>query len=126
MRSVVVAVLKVYRLVVSPFYAQTCRYYPSCAAYALGGVQTHGVVRGGWLAVRRLSRCHPWTPGGVDLVPERSAYRWWGLADGTDGEPESAIAEPDPIHSARPTCASTPPVGHGVISTSDHPALRGA
>jgi len=66
---VVVLLLRVYRLLVSPMYGDTCRFYPSCSAYALEAVDRHGVLRGGWLAVRRLLRCHPWNPGGVDLVP---------------------------------------------------------
>lgn len=54
---------------VSPWLGQVCRFYPSCAEYAVEAVHRHGVVRGGWLAGRRLARCHPWNPGGVDHVP---------------------------------------------------------
>jgi uncharacterized protein len=85
--SLLVALLKAYRVLISPLYGQVCRYYPSCSAYALGAIETHGAVKGCWLALRRLGRCHPWTPGGVDLVPARSAYRWWGRAAGVDGSP---------------------------------------
>ena len=63
--------LWVYRRLVSPLLPRSCRYYPSCSAYAEQAVRTHGVVGGSWLAVRRLGRCHPWTPGGVDHVPPR-------------------------------------------------------
>jgi len=63
--------LWVYRRLVSPLLPRSCRYYPSCSAYAEQAVRTHGVVRGSWLAIRRLGRCHPWTPGGVDHVPPR-------------------------------------------------------
>jgi hypothetical protein len=66
---VIVGLLHVYRGVVSPWYGPTCRFYPSCSEYALVAVGRHGVLRGGWLATRRLLRCHPWNPGGVDLVP---------------------------------------------------------
>jgi len=62
-------VLRGYRAVISPLYGQVCRYYPSCSAYALEAVETHGAARGGWLAARRLGRCHPWAVGGVDPVP---------------------------------------------------------
>ena len=74
-RRLVVLLLRAYRVVVSPLYGPTCRFYPSCSEYALVAVERHGVVRGGWLAVRRLLRCHPWNPGGVDPVPslERSS-----------------------------------------------------
>ena len=67
--AAVVLALRAYRLLVSPLYGDTCRFYPSCSAYALEAVERHGVMRGGWLAVRRLARCHPWNPGGVDHVP---------------------------------------------------------
>jgi uncharacterized protein len=58
-----------YQRVISPWTPPTCRYYPSCSHYALTAIQVHGVLRGGWLALRRLGRCHPWTAGGVDHVP---------------------------------------------------------
>jgi uncharacterized protein len=67
----VVALLRLWQLVVSPLYGPTCRFYPSCSNYALEAVDRHGLVRGGWLTVRRLGRCHPWNPGGVDPVPTR-------------------------------------------------------
>lgn len=69
MKTVLVLLLKGYRLVVSPLYGQVCRYHPSCSAYALESVETHGALLGSWYAVRRLARCHPWTPGGYDPVP---------------------------------------------------------
>lgn len=98
-KKLIVAVLKLYRLIVSSQYGQTCRYYPSCSAYALGAVETHGAVRGSWLALRRLGRCHPWCEGGVDLVPTTQNYLWWGRAAGTDGEdePEPEITRAEPI-----------------------------
>jgi len=70
-KHVLVALLKAYRLLISPLYGQVCRYHPSCSAYALGAVETHGSVRGTWLTARRLVRCHPWAAGGYDPVPPR-------------------------------------------------------
>ena len=58
-----------YRKFVSPLLGPRCRFYPSCSAYALEAVQVHGAGRGSWLAVRRLSRCHPFHAGGLDPVP---------------------------------------------------------
>jgi uncharacterized protein len=68
---VLVVLLTGYRRFVSPMLGQRCRFYPSCSAYALEAVQVHGALRGSWLAVRRLSRCHPFHPGGLDPVPRR-------------------------------------------------------
>ena len=58
-----------YQRFVSPMRPPTCRYYPSCSAYAVTALRRFGPVKGTWLAVKRLLRCHPWTPGGVDHVP---------------------------------------------------------
>lgn len=68
-RLLLVALVRAYQLLVSPLLGPTCRFYPSCSAYALEAVTVHGAVRGTYLAARRLARCHPWNPGGVDLVP---------------------------------------------------------
>lgn len=73
MTRLLVALLRAYRFAISPLYGQVCRYYPSCSAYALEAVERHGGFRGGCLALRRLLRCHPWSAGGVDHVPEGNA-----------------------------------------------------
>ncbi len=77
-RLLLIAVLRAYRLVVSPLYGQVCRYHPSCSAYALEAVTVHGSVRGSWLAVRRLIRCHPWSRGGYDPVPRAPQHQTQG------------------------------------------------
>jgi len=69
MRAAAVGLIRAYQLVISPLLPAACRFYPSCSHYAATAVQEHGVVRGSWLALSRLARCHPWHPGGVDFVP---------------------------------------------------------
>jgi putative membrane protein insertion efficiency factor len=70
MRQLVHLILRAYQLLISPLLGNHCRFYPSCSQYAIDAVDAHGVLRGSWLAVRRLSRCHPWHPGGFDPVPD--------------------------------------------------------
>jgi putative membrane protein insertion efficiency factor len=70
-----IVLFRVWQLIVSPTYGDVCRFYPSCSAYGVEAVRAHGAVRGGWLAVRRIGRCHPWNPGGVDPVPGAGGRR---------------------------------------------------
>ena len=69
------ALVLAYRCSLSPLLGPRCRFYPSCSEYALAAIDEHGAVRGAWLALRRIGRCHPWHPGGYDPVPARSARR---------------------------------------------------
>jgi uncharacterized protein len=69
MRALLLAVIAVYRRAVSPFLPPACRFYPSCSTYAAEAVRRHGALRGSYLSVKRLARCHPLCEGGVDLVP---------------------------------------------------------
>lgn len=87
----VVWTVRGYQRLVSPMRPPTCRYYPSCSAYAVTALERYGLVRGGWMAGRRLLRCHPWTPGGVDHVP---------LRDPATGAPVPGTTGPRPLVSA--------------------------
>jgi len=62
--------IRAYRLILSPLIGQNCRYQPTCSAYALEALQKHGGMKGGWLAIRRISKCHPWGGSGIDNVPD--------------------------------------------------------
>jgi putative membrane protein insertion efficiency factor len=85
-RWVIVGFLRAYRKLISPLYGDVCRYYPTCSAYALEAVESHGSILGSWLAARRVCRCHPWAAGGVDLVP--AEYAW------SHGRPARIAADP--------------------------------
>jgi putative membrane protein insertion efficiency factor len=64
-----VLVIRAYQLAISPMLGNRCRFYPSCSDYSMEALQRHGLLRGLWLGVRRIGRCHPWHPGGYDPVP---------------------------------------------------------
>ena len=66
---VMILLVRGYQKGISPFLPPSCRYTPTCSAYAVEALRKHGAVRGGWLALRRLSRCHPWGGHGFDPVP---------------------------------------------------------
>lgn len=70
-----IAAVRCYQRWISPALPPTCRFWPTCSGYAVEALRTHGAVRGGWLTARRLLRCAPWHPGGVDPVPPRPADR---------------------------------------------------
>ncbi|MDX2221541.1 MAG: membrane protein insertion efficiency factor YidD [Rhodospirillaceae bacterium] len=70
-RRIAVLAIDGYRLLLSPLIGPVCRYQPTCSAFAREAVLTHGVIRGGLLAVRRVLRCHPWAASGYDPVPAR-------------------------------------------------------
>ena len=72
MKQVLLILIKLYQWCLSPFFGGQCRFYPSCSAYAAEAIDTHGALRGTWLAIKRLLRCHPWHAGGVDPVPPRT------------------------------------------------------
>ena len=68
-RLVLVLLVRGYQVGISPLLPASCRYFPSCSAYAVEALERHGAIRGSWLAARRILRCHPFAPGGFDPVP---------------------------------------------------------
>jgi hypothetical protein len=69
MRALFTALIRLYQWTLSPLLGPKCRFHPSCSQYALEAIQRFGILQGSWLTVRRLGRCHPWHPGGIDPVP---------------------------------------------------------
>ncbi|MER2553187.1 MAG: membrane protein insertion efficiency factor YidD [Thauera sp.] len=69
MKTVLIALLRFYRYAISPLLGRNCRFHPTCSAYAIEAIQRHGALRGGWMAAKRVGRCHPFNPGGYDPVP---------------------------------------------------------
>ena len=64
-----IQLVRLYRYAISPWLGSNCRYDPTCSSYAIEALQKHGVLKGGWLAARRIARCHPWGGSGYDPVP---------------------------------------------------------
>jgi putative membrane protein insertion efficiency factor len=75
MKCVFIFLIDVYKLTLSPFFGQQCRFYPTCSSYAREAIDSHGAMRGGWLAAKRLCKCAPWHPGGIDEVPPVAVKR---------------------------------------------------
>ena len=71
MKKLFILLLRGYQLGISPFLGQNCRFYPTCSNYAVEAISEHGAAKGSLLAARRLCKCHPWHPGGVDPVPKK-------------------------------------------------------
>jgi uncharacterized protein len=71
----VTTLIRGYQVAISPLFPASCRFYPSCSEYAIEAVKIHGVRIGSGLTLKRLCKCHPWNPGGIDLVPHNSIRR---------------------------------------------------
>ena len=78
MRWLIIQLIRGYRFLLSPWLGNHCRFYPTCSSYAITAVERHGVLRGSAMSLARLLRCHPWHPGGVDLVPEKECSHHHG------------------------------------------------
>jgi uncharacterized protein len=95
MKTILLALLRGYRFLLSPWLGNACRYWPTCSEYAREAIEMHGAARGTLLASARLLRCNPYGRGGVDLVPDQ--FRWRCLCCQNDPVlPNSPSATPDP------------------------------
>ncbi len=70
MKKLFLIIIRLYQRFISPALPPSCRFYPTCSRYTYESIERYGVFQGGWLGIKRLSRCHPWNPGGYDPVPE--------------------------------------------------------
>ena len=70
MKYVALALIRFYKRFISPVLPSACRFHPTCSVYTYEAIERYGVIRGGWLGIKRISRCHPLNPGGYDPVPD--------------------------------------------------------
>ena len=91
-RRAVLAAIGFYSRAISPALPPRCRFYPTCSAYAAEAVELHGAGRGTWLALRRLAKCGPWHPGGVDLVPGSPGHPGTVMPRQSSSSPEAPVA----------------------------------
>ncbi|MES9737774.1 membrane protein insertion efficiency factor YidD [Peribacillus frigoritolerans] len=71
LKKIVMGIIRFYQVAISPLKPPTCRFYPTCSHYGLEAVNRFGPIKGSWLALIRILKCHPFHPGGIDLVPEK-------------------------------------------------------
>lgn len=71
LKKAFISLIRFYQIVISPIKPPTCRFYPTCSQYGLEAVQRYGALKGGWLTIKRISKCHPFHPGGLDPVPQK-------------------------------------------------------
>jgi len=70
-KKIFLAIIQFYQVAISPLKPPTCRFYPTCSHYGVEAIQRFGALKGGWLTLKRISKCHPFHPGGLDPVPEK-------------------------------------------------------
>ncbi|WP_226528410.1 membrane protein insertion efficiency factor YidD [Metabacillus niabensis] len=71
MKNIFILTIRFYQKFISPIKPPTCRFYPTCSHYGIEAIQRFGILKGGYLTIKRILKCHPFHPGGIDLVPEK-------------------------------------------------------
>lgn len=71
MKKILMFIIKIYQKAISPLMPPSCRFHPTCSNYGIEALETHGALKGSWLTIRRISKCHPFHEGGLDPVPEK-------------------------------------------------------
>jgi uncharacterized protein len=100
MKTVLLVLLRAYRFLLSPWVGNSCRFWPTCSLYAMEAIERHGALKGTYMTVTRVARCHPYSAGGVDEVPARFRWRCWcqdaphGAPHGAPREPAAPVTEP--------------------------------
>ncbi|WP_088104689.1 membrane protein insertion efficiency factor YidD [Halalkalibacter urbisdiaboli] len=74
MKNVLLFIIRSYQRLISPLKPPTCRFYPTCSHYGMDAIKKHGALKGGWLTIKRISKCHPFHPGGIDPVPDQVKF----------------------------------------------------
>ncbi len=78
MGKILIGLVRAYQLLISPLFGASCRFQPTCSHYMIGAIERFGILKGIWLGLRRISRCHPWHEGGLDPVPELKKHTHHG------------------------------------------------
>lgn len=93
MKHLLIGFVRMWRRLISPLYGDVCKFHPTCSAYGLRALEVHGAVKGSWLTIRRIGRCHPWSMGGVDYVPGTpEAAEWLASQSASHAEPHGSHA----------------------------------
>ncbi len=121
MKWLLIGFIKAWRAIVSPWYGNICKYYPSCSAYGLEAVQTHGAIKGSGLTIWRILRCNPWSMGGYDPVPGTQAAYLWELEQAGLYDPDTGEIWCEAGDSSDCSCQGTQPDHQlaGVVAASD-------
>ncbi|MBN2732800.1 MAG: membrane protein insertion efficiency factor YidD [Balneolaceae bacterium] len=73
MKYLLIGLVRLYQYIISPYLPSSCRFHPTCSQYGIEALRKHGALKGGWLTIKRIGRCHPWSEGGHDPVPNHQS-----------------------------------------------------